>query len=296
MLKNVAGQDIGAQMITAADGTAFTSAVTVYVTVESGTQTIGSVGSGACTHEGNGYHSYQPATAETNGDHVSYTFIGTGAIPTTVQVFTDASYDRLGAPAGASVSADIAVIEGYTDDIGVAGAGLTNIGTIATVTNLTNLPTIPANWLTAAGTAADFTTEVVAGMNDLSAAEVAAELATYDGPTKTEMDSAFTEIKGATWAATDSLEAIRNQGDAAWTTATGFATNTKQDTMETTLNAAATASALATVDTVVDAVKVQTDKLTFTVANELDANIQSINDAPVTGDGTPGTEWDSGAV
>lgn len=32
--------------------------------------------------------------------------------------------------------------------------------TIATVTNLTNLPTIPANWLTAAGTAADFGTEV----------------------------------------------------------------------------------------------------------------------------------------
>ena len=38
-----------------------------------------------------------------------------------------AAFTRLGAPAGASVSADIAVIEGQTDDIGVAGAGLTNI-------------------------------------------------------------------------------------------------------------------------------------------------------------------------
>lgn len=38
------------------------------------------------------------------------------------------AYARLGAPAGASVSADIAVIEGQTDDIGVAGAGLTALG------------------------------------------------------------------------------------------------------------------------------------------------------------------------
>lgn len=39
----------------------------------------------------------------------------------------DPAFVRLGAPAGASVSADIAVIEGQTDDIGVAGAGLTAI-------------------------------------------------------------------------------------------------------------------------------------------------------------------------
>ena len=42
-------------------------------------------------------------------------------------VQTGDSFARLGAPAGASVSADVAVIEGQTDDIGVAGAGLTGI-------------------------------------------------------------------------------------------------------------------------------------------------------------------------
>jgi hypothetical protein len=66
--------------------------------------------------------------------------------------------------AGATIGVDIVEIEGQTDDIGVAGAGLTNIGTIATVTTLTNLPAITANWLTAAGTAADFTTEIQAGL------------------------------------------------------------------------------------------------------------------------------------
>jgi hypothetical protein len=53
----------------------------------------------------------------------------------------------------------------------------------------------------------------------------------------------------------------------------------------------ATAAALTTVDTVVDAIKVQTDKLVFTVANQVDANIQYVNDVAVTGDGQTGTEW-----
>ena len=136
MLKNVAGQDIGAQMLTAADGTAFTGTVTVYVTIESGTQTLGTVGSGVCTHEGNGYHSYLPSQAETNGDHIAYTFIGTLAAPVTLQIYTDATYDRVGAPAGASIAADLVVIDNFVDGlettIGVLGAGLTDLGGMST--------------------------------------------------------------------------------------------------------------------------------------------------------------------
>ena len=40
---------------------------------------------------------------------------------------TGDSYARLGAPAGASIAADIAAIEAQTDDIGTAGAGLTAV-------------------------------------------------------------------------------------------------------------------------------------------------------------------------
>lgn len=39
------------------------------------------------------------------------------------------------------------------------------------------------------------------------------------------------------------------------------------------------------IDTVVDAIKVQTDKLTFTVTNQVDANMQSINDTALVGNG-----------
>jgi hypothetical protein len=91
MIKNTAGQKIGVQMVSATTGAAFTSTVTVYVTGDAGTQALGAVGSGVCTHEGNGYHTYTPSQAETNYDLIAFTFIGTGAIPKTIQVFTAAT-------------------------------------------------------------------------------------------------------------------------------------------------------------------------------------------------------------
>ena len=58
---------------------------------------------------------------------LSGTTIGTLTTYTGNTVQTGDAFARLGAPAGASVSADIAIIEGQTDDIGAAGAGLTAI-------------------------------------------------------------------------------------------------------------------------------------------------------------------------
>lgn len=88
MIRNQAGQSIGAQMISATTGAAFTGTVTAYVTIDAGVQAIGTVGAGVCTHEGNGYHTYRPSQAETDGELIAFTFIGTGAIPQTVQVPT----------------------------------------------------------------------------------------------------------------------------------------------------------------------------------------------------------------
>ncbi len=88
MLKNVAGQNIGAQLTDASTGGPFVEEVTVFVTKDDGVQTIGSVGGGVCEHKGKGYHQYAPSQAETNADLVAFTFEGTGAITATVQVFT----------------------------------------------------------------------------------------------------------------------------------------------------------------------------------------------------------------
>lgn len=87
MRRNVAGQKVGAQVLTTA-GAAFTGAVTVHITLDGGTQATGSVGAGAATHEGNGYHTYAPAQAETDGDLVAVTFTGTGASPVTMSYET----------------------------------------------------------------------------------------------------------------------------------------------------------------------------------------------------------------
>lgn len=165
MKKNVAGQSVGCQMITASDGSNFTGAVTVEITKDNGTQTTGSVGSGACTHEGNGYHSYAPAQAETNADHIAFTFHGTGAITATVQVYTsfpqtgDAFADttniktRLPAAltAGGFMKASLEAIldstftEGAAGRIAAAFKQFFNIATptstMNTITSLTNAPT-----------------------------------------------------------------------------------------------------------------------------------------------------------
>jgi hypothetical protein len=83
MIRNQSGQTVGAQMTNATTGADFTGTVTVYVTGDGGTQAIGSVGSGVCTHEGNGYHTYAPSAAETNYALAAFTFIGSGAITVT---------------------------------------------------------------------------------------------------------------------------------------------------------------------------------------------------------------------
>lgn len=116
MKKNVAGQVVGVDMV-ALDGSPFTGATTVYVTGNNGTQAEGSVGSGAGSHKGNGFHTYAPSQAETNYDHVAFTFVGSGAVTKTVQLFTDFpqsgdAFGRLGAPAGASLATDLAAMRG----------------------------------------------------------------------------------------------------------------------------------------------------------------------------------------
>ena len=110
-------------------------------------------------------------------------------------------------------------------DTAIADAGLATSAALATVdANVDAIlvdtgTTIPAQ---------------ITGLNDLSAADVNAEVDTalsdYDAPTNTEMVAAFTEIKGATFSGTtDSLEAIRDRGDAEWTTGAGGSSPTAAD-------------------------------------------------------------------
>jgi hypothetical protein len=89
MFKAVASQPIGAQMISATDGSEFTGSVTCYVTKDGGSQAAGNTGAGACVHEGHGFHTYVADATDSNGDHIGFTFVGAGAVTATVQVYTN---------------------------------------------------------------------------------------------------------------------------------------------------------------------------------------------------------------
>lgn len=182
MKKNVAGQTIGAELINATTGAAFTSTVTVYVTGDAGTQAIGSVGSGICTHEGNGFHTYAPAQAETNYNHVAFTFIGTGAIPATIQIFT--SFPQ-------------------TVDL---STGIT-AGTITTATNVTTVNGLAANVITAASIAADAITDAKVAA-DVTIASVTGAVGSVTGNVGGNVVGSVASVTGAVGSVTGAVGSV----------------------------------------------------------------------------------------
>jgi hypothetical protein len=142
----------------------------------------------------------------TDGWNINVTHIGGDAQSMTdLKDFADAGYD----PSTNKVQG-VVLVDTTTD--------LTNApASVATAAELAKVPKSDSNVTWNATALASINTQADAALAD------------YDGPTKTEMDAAFTEIKGATWASTDSLEAIRDRGDAAWITETGFSTHSAAD-------------------------------------------------------------------
>lgn len=120
------------------------------------TVTGNGTGNGATITSGSGAtgDGVQMIAASTNGDGLQLTKTGTGS--------------DLNATVTPLVLAKTTNITGFNDIAATAvvsaGAITTSGGAVSTVTTLTNLPAITANWLTAAGTAADFGTEVAAAV------------------------------------------------------------------------------------------------------------------------------------
>ena len=182
MKKNVSGQKVGAQMVSATDGSAFTGAVTAYITLDAGTQAVGTVGAGACTHEGNGYHTYAPSQAETNGDLVAVTFVGSGAVPATLQIWTsfpqttDNQANLPNSGALTTIQADLDDIQTRLPAALVSGRMDASVGAMAA--NVLTSTAIAADAITAGKIAAD-----AIGASELAAdaiAEIQAGLSTLD--------------------------------------------------------------------------------------------------------------------
>ena len=161
-------------------------------------------------------------------------------------VQTGDAFARLGAPAGASVSADILVLDNLVDDLESRLGTPSNLGSGATVA--ANLADIEAQTddigsagagLTAVPWNAAWDAEVQSEAEDALVTHRLDELlnadSDIDGAAPPTVGSVFHELMSKTAGsftfdqATDALEALRDRGDAAWTTATGFSTHSAAD-------------------------------------------------------------------
>jgi len=318
MKKNVGSQIIGCQLVSKTDGSAVTTGTTtVYVTGDGGTQAAGSVGSGACTHEGQGFWTYAPAQAETNYDHVAFTFVNSSAVSVTVQLYpsfpqTGDSFARLGAPAGASVSADVAAIKAETasiqtdtNDIQTRIPAALVGGRMDSSVGAMSAAAVQAIWdaLTSAlTTVGSIGKLLVDNINATISSRLAA--ASYTAP----LDAAGTRAAVGLAAADldaqlDALPTAAENADAVWdearaghVAAGSFGEGVASVQGSVTGSVASVTGAVGSVTGLtasdVGAIKTKTDSLTFTVAGQVDANIQYVNDTAIQGTGAVGTdEW-----
>jgi hypothetical protein len=274
MKKNVASQVVGAQMVAAADGSAFTSAVTVSVTGDGGTQATGSVGSGACTHEGNGFHTYVPAQAETNYDHVAFTFTGTGAVPATVQIYT--SFPQTG--------------DSFAR-IGSTGSGLTSLATQASVDTVdtgVDAVKVKTDFLPSA-TAGSAGGVFIAGTNAATTVTTALTT-TFTGNLTGSVASVTGAVGSVTGNVGGNVTGTVGSVVGAVGSVTGNVGGNVAGSVGSVTGAVGSVTGLTASD--VGAIKAKTDSLTFTVAGQVDANIQAVNDTAIQGTGAVGTdEW-----
>ena len=166
-------------------------------------------------------------------------FIGSFSIENRFMRGTD-SANTVVPPTEAQMNARTIVSANYL----VEGDTLARVTLVDTVTTNTDKNTIAATDIVSAGAittlsgavvnvdTVDTATTVTDGAKDATVSKeaTAAKDSTVAKDATVALEATLTSMKGATFATgTDSLEAIRNQGDAAWTSATGFATETKQD-------------------------------------------------------------------
>jgi phage baseplate assembly protein W/3'-phosphoadenosine 5'-phosphosulfate sulfotransferase (PAPS reductase)/FAD synthetase len=131
----------------------------------------------------------------------------------------DTVVDAILVDTGTTIPATIATVDTVVDAI-LVDTGTTLDGKINTIDTVVDSILVDTAVIGAAGAGLTGVPWNAAWDAEVQS-ECADALTAYDPPTKTELDSAFTEIKGGTWATTDTLEAIRDRGDAAWTTGGG---------------------------------------------------------------------------
>jgi len=256
LYKNTAGQKIGVFAYTASTGAAKTGDAANITCYES-------IGFAAADQLDDvnpteldatnmpGWYVFDLTQAETNGEVLIFApkSSTSGVVLDQIQVFTEASvaqtgdsYARLGAPAGASVSADIADVEGKVDDLESRLGTPSDLGSGATVA--ANLADIEAQ-----------TDDIGAAGAGLTAIPWNAA---WDAEVESEVDDALgggtgTALTAIPWNAAWDAEVQSEATDAL----NAYDPPTKAE-LDSAVAALATSAALATVDGIVDAILVDT--------------------------------------
>ena len=137
MRKNTTGQYVAFQAISKTDGSdVITGTPVVYYTIDGGTQAQTTA---TAVHEGNGQWSVALSQAETNGDHIVFSFVLTGAVTQTVNVYTlDADLTNLDvAVSTRSTVAATDIVSGGA--ITTSGGAVSNVTLVATTTTNTDM-------------------------------------------------------------------------------------------------------------------------------------------------------------
>lgn len=116
MLKNIASQVISALLLDTLGAPVTTGTTSVYVTGDAGTQSLG----GTAIHEGNGLWTFLPSQANTNYDHIAFTFVNGGAVNSNIQLFTGVNVAQIAGSTTAAVNhaaASDIVLQGTTDGV-----------------------------------------------------------------------------------------------------------------------------------------------------------------------------------
>ncbi len=175
-------------------------------------------------------------------------------------------------------------------------ASTTNItaGTVTTATNVTTVNGLAAGVITAASIAANAINDSKVD-SDVTIASVTGAVGSVTGAVGSVTGAVGSVAAGGITAASfaaNAITAAKLDPDVTTELQAGLATQASVDDLPTN---AELATALAAADDAVLAqvalVKAKTDSLTFTVAGQVDSNIQSVNDTTVNGNGQTGTEW-----
>ena len=320
--KNTAGQFIHFQGVDASTGGILTGATYTARRCIDGTF---AAATGTVTEDtGVGFYKFAMSQADTNGNNIGFNFTATGAVPQTVNIVTTAC-DPTSTAFGLSL-AKTTNITGFNDiaatAIVSAGAITTLSGAVVNVDLVDTLTTYTGNTVQtgdsfarigAAGVGltavalADATSDAVIADAVWNAATVTYGAAgSYGLLVETDLDAAISSrLATAGYTAPDNTSIAAILVDTAEIGVAGAgltAINLPDQTMSITGNitgnlSGSVGSVTGAVGSVtgltasdVGAIKTQTDKFVFTVANQVDANVQYINDTAVTGDGSV-TPW-----